>query len=139
MAGWAAKFIAIWLMVDIVLLIYGFNVGPGLETNYVQIEGNAWNGSIEYSNVTSPEDLGLGTQVNASGNSTVTTGTPSFFFINGLSYVWNGIKFVLRFIFKPIDYLHAVGAPLPIVLVLGVIPSILFIISIIAFIRGSEL
>lgn len=135
--GWGLKFVIIFLMVDVMLFTYGLS-DPLLSTNYANIvptdENSTFYGVISTNNTT-VSDLGLSTELNGS----VVSGTPGVTgFWNTLSLVWIGIRTLATFTFAPVFYLTTVGAPLPIILILGLIPSIAFIIALISFVRGKD-
>lgn len=127
-------------MVDIMLFTMGMT-SPQLMTNYVDVDtmtpDNNWWGTVSTDN-TSLTDLGLDADLDG-GNTTVTSGRPSFWAFNTLSLVWDGIRMLARFTFSPLYFLSSVQAPLPIILILGLIPSVAFIIALISFILGRSL
>jgi len=146
-SGWGMKYITIFIVLDIRFFTYGSFYPSGQTTvmqNYATLTpndngtmptpGNAWSGGVNIDNTTM-SDLGL----NSSGFNSARSGLPpSTTFFNTITLVWKTISRIAGLVFAPIAFLQATRAPLPVVLMLGLVPSVLFILAIVSFIRGKD-
>lgn len=129
MANTGTSIIAIFLAVDFILAFGGFvPLDNSFSSGFVDIDMDAGT-----ANATGNASSNMGLDYDVSG---ITTNP--FSTISLLSIVWDFILTVGTFVFAPITALLALGAPFPIVLVLGVIPSMLFIVAVVSFIWRKD-
>lgn len=146
MAGMGTKMIVIWLMIDAFLLIAPTAAGTGWITEGTpgEMMHHFVNTSIDdndlwYNSTVTPQDdisqkMGLANDTGGDWSSGFVGPSLNL----AAMAVSGGILFV-KFLFAPVFYLQAVAAPFPVILILGVIPSILFVVSILNWLRGVDL
>lgn len=145
-SGIGTKIITLYLMVNVFLLIAPTASGdPWLMAGEqgemlshfanVSIDQNdIWHNSTVTPDADLNEKMGLANDSTTSWSSGFVAST-----VNLANLAFNGVVLLAKFFFSPIFYLQAVNAPFPIVLILGVIPSILFVVAFIGWVRGSSL
>ena len=140
MGAIGTKIMAIYLMISVFLLFTGVvNPVEDFMSNFVHIEANPnnmWTGNAtKVGNIS--ERMGITDEV----NKIQITGDTNYVLEswNPVFIVWEGIKLIGKFVFCPVVYLQAIGAPFPFVLAFGVVPAVLFMVSLIAWIKGNLL
>jgi len=141
MSNVGTKMIIVWLVVDVFLLLAG---GISAETEGEMLhhfantsidEGDIWYNSTVTPSEEYDDTMGLGG--NSSGGEWSSGWISSSTNLGTMAL--DGLILVAKFFFAPVFYLQAVGAPFPVIMLLGVIPSILFVIAVINWLRGADL